>query len=41
MDLVDIPLQEALNLVVKTNDLFYDIQANTLLISKKSSNVCC
>ncbi len=36
MDLVDIPLQEALNLVVKTNDLFYDIQANTLLISKKS-----
>lgn len=35
MDLVDIPLQEALNLVITTNDLFYDIQANTLVVSKK------
>lgn len=35
MDLVNIPLSEALNLVVTTNDLFYDIEANTLIISKK------
>lgn len=35
MDLVDIPLEEALNLVIKTNGLFYDIQANTLVISNK------
>jgi len=35
MDLVDIPLKDALNLVIKTNDLFYDIQGNTLIISKK------
>lgn len=33
MDLVDIPLSEALSLVVKTNKLFYDIQANTLVVS--------
>ncbi len=33
MDLVDIPLREALNLVVTTNKLFYDIDANTLVIS--------
>ena len=33
MDLVDIPLGEALSLVVKTNKLFYDIQANTLVVS--------
>ncbi len=35
MDLVNIPLSEALNLVVTTNNLFYDIEANTLIISKK------
>lgn len=33
MDLVDIPLSEALNLVVTTNKLFYDIDANTLVVS--------
>ncbi len=33
MDLVDIPLNEALNLVITTNKLFYDIDANTLVIS--------
>ena len=33
MDLVNIPLSEALNLVVKTQGLFYDIKANTLVIS--------
>ncbi len=33
MDLVDIPLDEALKLVISTNKLFYDIQANTLIIS--------
>lgn len=37
MDLVDIPLSEALSLVVKTNKLFYDIQANTLVISTQES----
>lgn len=37
MDLVDIPLGEALSLVVKTNKLFYDIQANTLVISTQDS----
>ncbi len=35
MDLVDVPLDEALDLVVSTNNLFYDIKANTLVISKK------
>ena len=35
MDLVDIPLEEALKLVVTTNNLFYDIQANTLVISTR------
>lgn len=35
MDLVNIPLADALNLVITTNDLFYDIEANTLIISKK------
>lgn len=35
MDLVDITLEEALNLVVKTNNLYYDIQANTMVISNK------
>lgn len=39
MDLVNIPLSEALNLVVTTNDLFYDIQANTLIISKKDEAI--
>lgn len=33
MDLVDIPLGDALSLVVKTHKLFYDIQANTLVVS--------
>lgn len=33
MDLVDIPLSEALNLVITTNKLFYDIDANTLVVS--------
>lgn len=39
MDLVDIPLSEALNLVVTTNNLFYDIQANTLVISTKDESL--
>ena len=39
MDLVDIPLAEALNLVVTTNNLFYDIQANTLVISTKDESL--
>lgn len=34
MDLVNIPLEDALNLVVKTNGLFYDIQSNTMVVSK-------
>ncbi len=33
MDLVDIPLEEALKLVVSTNKLFFDIQANTIIVS--------
>jgi type II secretory pathway component HofQ len=33
MDLVDISLSDALSLVVKTHKLFYDIQANTLVVS--------
>ena len=37
MDLVDISLEDALNLVVKTNGLFYDIQSNTMVVSKKDS----
>ncbi len=37
MDLVDISLEDALNLVVKTNGLFYDIQSNTMVVSKKNS----
>lgn len=36
MDLVDIPLRDALNLVIKTNNLFYDIQGNTLIVSNSS-----
>ncbi|MBR1424792.1 type II secretion system protein GspD [bacterium] len=39
MDLVDIPLEKALNLVVTTNDLYYDIQANTLVVSTKDEAV--
>lgn len=35
MDLVDVPLDEALNLVISTHGLFYDIKANTLVISTK------
>ncbi len=37
MDLVDIPLSEALDLVVTTKKLFYDIQANTLVISSSDT----
>lgn len=37
MDLVDIPLKEALNLVVKTQNLYYDIKANTLVVSTGES----
>lgn len=37
MDLVNIPLKEALDLVVKTKKLFYDIKANTLVISTEES----
>ncbi len=37
MDLVDIPLSDALSLVVKTHKLFYDIQANTLVVSSADS----
>ena len=33
MDLVNIPLKEALDLVVRTQKLYYDIKANTLVIS--------
>lgn len=39
MDLVDIPLKEALSLVVKTNNLYYDIQANTLVISTAENSL--
>lgn len=39
MDLVDIPLQKALDLVVQTNNLYYDIQANTLVVSSKDDAV--
>ena len=37
MDLVDIPLKEALDLVVKTHKLYYDIKANTLVVSSADS----
>ena len=37
MDLVNIQLKEALDLVVKTQNLFYDIKANTLIISSEES----
>ena len=33
MDLVDISLEEALKLVVSTNNLFFDIQSNTIIVS--------
>lgn len=33
MDLVNIPLKEAFDLVIRTNSLYYDIKANTLVIS--------
>ncbi len=39
MDLVDIPLAEALSLVVNTHNLFYDIQANTLVVSTKDESL--
>jgi type II secretory pathway component GspD/PulD (secretin) len=39
MDLVDIPLKDALKLVVKTNKLFYDIQANTFVISTAEASL--
>ena len=39
MDLVNIPLQKALDLVVQTNNLYYDIQANTLVVSSKDDAV--
>ncbi len=39
MDLVDIPLSEALDLVVKTNKLYYDIKANTLVISTQEDSL--
>ena len=39
MDLVNIELEKALELVLMTNDLSYDIQANTLLIYKKGTPV--
>ena len=39
MDLVDIPLGDALSLVVKTNKLFYDIQANTLVVSTAEASL--
>lgn len=33
MDLVNITLEKALDLVVSTNNLFYDVQANTMVVS--------
>ena len=39
MDLVDIPLKEALGLVVKTNKLYYDIKANTLVVSTEENSL--
>src|SRR5574344_42654 len=37
MDLVDISLRDALNLVIKTNKLYYDIKANTLVVSTEDA----
>lgn len=37
LDLVDIPLKEALDIVIKTKGLFYDIQANTIVVSTKEN----
>lgn len=37
MDLVNIPLKEALDLVVKTQKLYYDIKANTLVVSSEDT----
>ena len=39
MDLVDIPLKEALSLVVKTSKLYYDIKANTLVVSTEENSL--
>jgi type II secretory pathway component GspD/PulD (secretin) len=37
MDMVDIPLKEALDLVVKTSKLYYEVKANTLVVSSEGS----
>ncbi len=37
MDLVNISLKEALDLVVKTQKLFYDIKANTIVVSTEEA----
>jgi len=37
MDLVNIPLKEALDLVVRTQRLYYDIKANTLVVSTEGN----
>ncbi|MCM1339613.1 MAG: hypothetical protein NC191_08085 [Muribaculaceae bacterium] len=39
MDLVDVPLSEALQLVVKTSKLYYDIKANTLVVSTEEESL--
>ena len=39
MDLVNITLEKALNLVVSTQNLTYDIQSNTLLVGGKGDDV--
>lgn len=39
MDLVNIPLKEALDLVVKTQKLYYDIQANTIVVSTQDASL--
>ena len=39
MDLVNIPLEKALNLVINTNNLYYDIDANTLVIANKDEDI--
>jgi len=37
MDLVDIQLKDALGLVVKTSNLYYDVKANTMVVSSADS----
>lgn len=39
MDLVNISLKEALDLVVKTQKLYYDIQANTIVVSTQDATL--